>query len=204
MGWMVMTAARIAVAAYAPKTMCRVTCAAVEVVNGSASPPKSIAKATPWKVERTFRATLQNGLKSRRQDDLHHPRKLPPTWRLLPMRQTPQEIQGMPGLPQTGCTKEDPETDAYTYSDTMNAQYKSEDYQRGFRDAAEKYKLVFDDQLNRSKFLRDEFAMACLPSVHLHALQDNWAKGGEHWREVIAQECYKIAEAMIEARKHTY
>lgn len=86
----------------------------------------------------------------------------------------------------------------------MNTEEKSEEYRKGWREASEKYRLVFVDQLENNKFLRDEFAIAILPAVHLLALQDNWASGGEHWREAVAQECYRMAELMIQARKSTF
>jgi hypothetical protein len=49
--------------------------------------------------------------------------------------------------------------------------------------------------------LRDWFAGQALGDITSHSMRDEWARSGPEWRDAVALECYKFADAMIEARK---
>jgi hypothetical protein len=49
--------------------------------------------------------------------------------------------------------------------------------------------------------VRDHFAGLVIANLAVHAIQDKWAQGGDEWRLAAANEAYKFADAMIEARQ---
>lgn len=51
--------------------------------------------------------------------------------------------------------------------------------------------------------LRDYFAGQAIGHISAYAMADQWGKSGPEWRFAAAQEAYKFADAMLEARKTT-
>ena len=51
--------------------------------------------------------------------------------------------------------------------------------------------------------LRDWFAGQALSQIAHYAMADGWIESGPHWRDAVAYEAYKFADAMIAARKET-
>jgi prephenate dehydrogenase len=51
--------------------------------------------------------------------------------------------------------------------------------------------------------LRDWFAGQALGHIAAFAQADQWAKSGPEWRDAVASESYKFADAMLAARNTT-
>jgi hypothetical protein len=49
--------------------------------------------------------------------------------------------------------------------------------------------------------LRDWFAGQAIGHIANYAMVDGWARSGPEWRDAVASESYKFADAMLAARK---